>query len=259
MPYIKRNWKGEVTGLFSVPQPSFATEKLPDDHPEVLAYRTDHPVPEHLLKPQTEEEIKHSQKEYERLEKEHKSLKSAIWIFNQTFSELEIALSAMLYQAINVQPKSSRVAYAIYFSPESFGARTAIVDNVVKQISDENPKLSRLCDLWGEVLKKISGPQGTRNKIAHGVPMTVAIRNRSHARLTAPAFDVIRVGRHIAKHHQPPGLKANDILKSAKKTRWCCERIDEINRLLAAHFEDGNPTLPEKFAELEAGLKTSDS
>jgi hypothetical protein len=56
MPFVQRNWKGEITGIFAVAQPDFATEELPDEHPDVLAYRAKNPVPPELLKAPTKEE-----------------------------------------------------------------------------------------------------------------------------------------------------------------------------------------------------------
>ena len=38
MPYVSRNQAGQIDGLYGRRQ-SFADEKLPDDHAEVVAYR----------------------------------------------------------------------------------------------------------------------------------------------------------------------------------------------------------------------------
>lgn len=38
MPYVERK-DGGVSGLFSASQPGYAEEFLPEDHPEVLAFR----------------------------------------------------------------------------------------------------------------------------------------------------------------------------------------------------------------------------
>lgn len=36
--FVQRSKDGKVIGVFGQPQPGYAEEELPDDHPEVLAY-----------------------------------------------------------------------------------------------------------------------------------------------------------------------------------------------------------------------------
>jgi hypothetical protein len=87
------------------------------------------------------------------------------------------------------------------------------------------------------------------------MPITLAIRGKNHARLTSPAFDTNRVGRHI-QEGRIPGLTASEIITGAKKARWIAERIDEVNRVFSAFYDEGNPTLPDKIRELTSGLQT---
>ena len=256
MPFIQRNWKGEITGVFANAQPDYAEEQLPEDHPEIIAFRAAHPTPPEMLQPLTPAQIRQMEADHVRLRKEHDALRNAIWTFNSTFNELEIALSALLYAALNVP--NSQVAYAIYYSPNSFDARAEIVDNVIQQLTAENPRLDELVPLWAKLYKDFRSTRTMRNKIAHGMPITLSIRGKNHARLTSPAFDTNRVGRRI-RQGRIPGLTVSDIANGAKKTAWLTNRIDDVNRLLAVFYEDGNPTLPEKYRTLAEGLRTKDN
>ncbi|MEL3890291.1 hypothetical protein V6B08_08445 [Ferrovibrio sp. MS7] len=257
MPFVQRNWKGEVTGLFSLAQAGHAEEELSEDNPEVIAFRQAHPVPPELLRPLTHDERRKINHDHDRLKTEHTQLRNAIWAFNATFNEMELALSALLYSALDI--KHSQVAYAIYYSPNGFDARTEIVDNVIKQLINENPRIADLSPLWSKLYEDFRSTRKMRNNIAHGMPVTLTIRGRNHARLCSPVFDQNRVGRHIAKTGQPPGLTASSIMQGAKKARWQVERVDDVNRLFATFHEVGNPTLPQKFAALEEGLRTKDN
>ena len=40
MPYVQRDEGGKVMGLYRLPQPGYAEEFLPEDHADVVAYRT---------------------------------------------------------------------------------------------------------------------------------------------------------------------------------------------------------------------------
>lgn len=256
MPFVERNWRGEITGLFARLQPDCATETLPEDDPEVVAFKAKHPVPENFLKPLTEKESQRMAQSHKRLENEHQALRNAIWAFNAAFNELEIALSALLHEMLHIP--GGQVAYAIYYSPNGFSARTEIVANVIQQMTMENQRLKDLLPLWSALYKDFRGTRETRNAIAHGMPITLAIRGKNHARLTSPPFDANRVGRHI---HQGrvPGLTASDITNGVKKTQWLTKRIDDVNRLFAAFHDDENPTLPEKYHALKTGLRTKDN
>jgi hypothetical protein len=256
MPYVLRNWKGEITGYSEGGPMGDKSELVAEDHPDLVAYIKAHPIPPEMLRPLTEQERAEAQADWERVRKEHDEIQQAIWRFNGLFSQLETALSCLLYAAIH-QPKT-QIAYAIYFSPNGFDARREIVDNAVQQIVSENERLKPLLPLWAIINDKTTGPRNTRNKIAHGMPGTLIIRNKKHVRLTSPSFDQIRIGRPV-RAGRIPGLTASDINAASDRLIWLRERIDEVNRLLFTHFEDGNPTLPEKFAELEAGLKKPDS
>jgi hypothetical protein len=259
MPFVHRNWKGEITGLSTGGEPGAANEILPDNNDEIVAFRKAHPVPEALLKPLSPSDIVKHNQDQARIQREHEDLRTAIWAFNQAFSNFETALSALLYAALHLDSQGSHIPYVIYYSPTGFETRSEIVDNVVKQLIYENgKKLGDLLPLWATVRDEFRSVRDKRNKIAHGMPITLAIRGKNHVRLTAPPFDQIRVGSHI-RSGRIPGLTASDILDGMRKSRWLRERIDDVNRLLETFHEVGNPTLPEKFAALRDGLTKSHS
>jgi hypothetical protein len=96
MPFVRRDLRGTISGIYAKRQPGYAEEFLADDHPDIIEFREAHPVPEEMLKPLSEKAMQRSRQDWARVEKEHNELRSAIWGFNQCFSDLEIALSALL-------------------------------------------------------------------------------------------------------------------------------------------------------------------
>lgn len=252
MPFVYRNFKGEITGYAAVEQDK-AKEFVPDDDPELLAFKAKHPVTD--VPPLTPKELARLATESQKLGAERVAMTSATARFHELFSGLEVALSALLYATIN-RP-DTRVAYAIYYSPTGFDARVGIVENAVLETVLEVPTLRRLLELWPTIRKGINRSRNLRNAIAHGSQLVHHINGKMHLRLSPPAFDVIRIGRVIA-NRQIPGLTANDLKVGAQKLIWAIDRVDEVNRLLTAHYA-GDPALPERFLELEAGLKKSDS
>ncbi len=111
MPYVQRNRKGEITGIHANAQPDTAEEKLSDDNPEVVAFRARFP-PGFLTQP-SPKEWRRMERMREQAEKDHDTIRRLITAFALRFSELELALSALLYVILNT-PKT-QVAYAIYY------------------------------------------------------------------------------------------------------------------------------------------------
>jgi hypothetical protein len=83
------------------------------------------------------------------------------------------------------------------------------------------------------------------------------INGKLYARLSPPAFDVIRIGRKLARR-QIPGLSAHDIWQGVKKARALQECVDHINRLVT-EFHEGNPSLQKKYDALKRGLTKLES
>jgi hypothetical protein len=150
MPYVQRNFSGKIIGLYTNPQPQpdgtclTEPDPLPDDNPEVIAFREQHPVPPSLLTPPSREEIKALHREYESNERELRELDNAILVHMKAWAELETALSALFYETLHIEPRSSRIPYVIYYSPDGFDARQKIVDKVLRQSSRKIRKVMLL-------------------------------------------------------------------------------------------------------------------
>jgi hypothetical protein len=107
---------------------------------------------------------------------------------------------------------------------------------------------------WEVVYERISKARKLRNAVAHSSPITHLINGKPHARLSPPAFDVIRIGRKLAAR-QIPGLSGEDIRRGIIKAGHASACVDAINRLIS-EFHDGNPSLQQRFAALKACLTT---
>jgi hypothetical protein len=253
MPFVERNKRGDIVGLFAVRQRD-GQEFLPDDSPEVARFRELHPVPPELLRPRTREEVEKSRKENEAVEAEYQLLQRTILAHSRAFAELENALGALLYTALNIHPKSSRLAYAAYFSPTGFDARVSLVGNVILTFSEENSGLDKLGDKWKELHKNLDAARRLRNAIAHGTAQRFIINNKTYVRLASPAFDVIRVWRDVAKR-QIPGLTADELSKAVRRVRGLENCVDCVQRVITACREDDVETVRERLAELETSLQ----
>lgn len=244
MPYVQRNSKGEITGVYAVAQSGYAEEFLPDQNGEVVAFRAplpDAPKPEPLTPAQ--------EQMWKRVSVEYDALPSFAQHFNHAISNLELGLSTLLYAILNA--KKSKLAYAIYYSPTSLEARCDLVENALIQIASENDALDSLIPSWALISERLRRIRNVRNAIAHGSPVTLNIRGKAYARWIPPAFDVIRIGRKIDRR-QIPGLSLNDLKQGATKVHSLTECIDAVNRTVTGFH--ASEALQPKFRELEDRL-----
>lgn len=258
MPFVQRNEKGEITGLWTVRQWE-GQEELSDDNPEVVAFKERQPpLPKDFLRPSTREEAEKLQKEYETLDAEYQTSNNAALALYRGWSELELALSGLLYEVLHLPNKGSRLANVIYFSPTSLDARTTLVNNAVLQLIEEDEKgLSDLRPLWAEVFTKMGPERKTRNAVAHGSPVALNIRGKKYVRWTSPPFDHIRVGRPISKGGIP-GVSANQMSRSVQQLGHLMECVDDVNRAVVA-YRDTPSTFQEKLFALREHLKALSS
>ena len=195
--------------------------------------------------------------EHQAIDREHEQLKAAILAHQRGWAELELALSALLYEVLRIEPRSSHIAYAIYYSPTSLEARTELVYNALSQLIAENKGLAAIEPLWKLIHKSICRARKVRNVVAHGTPHTLSIQGKNYARLTSPAFDVLRVGRIILRG-QIPGIAAPDLFAAAKKLTYLMECVDDVNRAITA-FREEPPTFETRLRALQERLKSAGS
>lgn len=92
-----------------------------------------------------------------------------------------------------------------------------------------------------------------RNKIAHGAPLTLAIRGETYVRHSPPAFDVNRVGNLIPTG-TIPGVSIEQISRVNKSTLKLVDCLDATNRAIVSFYQDGPDTLRQTLPPLEASL-----
>lgn len=260
MPYVQRDSSGKITGLYTLPQPqpdgTFLTEPapLPDDNPEVIAFRERHPASQILTSP-GREEINAIDREYKSNERELRELDDAILVHMKVWSKLETALSALFYETLHTEPRSSHIPYVIYYSPDGFDARQKIVDKVLRQFFQENPESAVIEPHWEVITKEVERSRKMRNNIAHGAPLILNIREKNYVRHSPPAFDVNRVGSLIPKG-TIPGVSAKEISQSNKNILKLVECIDATNKAITAFHQDGRNALQHTLPLLENSIRT---
>ena len=258
MPYAQRDKKGKVKGLYANPQSGYAEEFLEEQNQEVQEFHKEHPLPPGFLDPLGPKDVQRLLQRSAALDREHTQLRNNIVNFSTGFAELEIALSALLYEILHIEPRFSKITYAIYFSPTGFAVRAQIVNNALHQLVEENSALTPLLPFWTKIYEDIGDSRRLRNAVAHGVPLTLNIHGKSHVRLTSPAFDVIRVSRKIASR-QIPGLCINELSRGVKKLAFLVGRVDDTNRIITSFHTSEPKLLSERIAELETNMKKSNN
>ncbi len=270
MPYIQRDFDGNIVGLYANPQPQedgtclTEPDPLPDDHPEVLAYRSAHPTPEFVAPTKEEwEKIRLAQQE---IEQDKKKLQNLMLHHFQWWAELETALSLLLQEILNIRPPGHNLARAIYFSLGGFDARMTMTTKALEQfIHDQvaadrksNQQLETLGSLWGKMNSHMRGARGTRNNVAHGQIGNLPHGGKYHARLTSPFFDPIKQGNPLAKGSLP-GMGTKDLEAAITLIRKLIGFVDRMNEAIRAFHQFGPKTFPETIARLERNLQAIES
>ena len=189
----------------------------------------------------------------EYMESEREALRDAVHLFQSDFGRLEVALANLLHAVLNAS--TSRIPYAIYYSPNSFDARVEIVGNALTELALETKVLQRLLkpQRWPFVVYRIDKIRDVRNKIAHGSAQVLIIRDKPYVRWIAPAHDVIRVGRKVA-NGQIPGLQPHDIDRHRQPFVALILVLEALNLFVREADQDG-VALRDRYRELEGRLR----
>lgn len=254
MPYVQRDLQGKITGLYARPQPGRAEEYLPEDEPDVRAFREKHPTPPGLLKRPTEKDLERQRREFEGLVKETKKLRSATLSLLHNWSFLETEMAHLFSVLIG---SDEHLAFAAYFAIANFRSRLDVVDELMDMSIPETENVPRqsLIKLWGATKDQISTLAKRRNKLAHGTIMTVAVRGKNRARVMPPFFDFRESERAVAKR-QIPGLGLDDVELFVKRLSATIKVVEQHAVMIPAIRQGAWTTLPEITSELESRLQS---
>jgi hypothetical protein len=250
MPYVQRNSKLEIVGLFANPQPGLAEEFVIEEHPEVQAIRDEMGATEWPSQMPSTTEVRRMEREQHELLAEGAGMDAAILHFLKAWSNLETSLSTLLYEALDIRPRSSRVAYAIYYSMPGFEARLRLLTEVFEQLATEQVELRDFPAIWQRVCRQMRMFRETRDLVAHGARIVLAVDGRNAVRLTSPAHDARRAGR--ADPRGPAfGGSAGDITDDASRVAVLQADIDRINRLFTQLHNRELSSFQRLLAELQ--------
>jgi len=259
--FVGRRPDGSIYGTWTCRQPDDGdhpnVEELPDDHPEVVEFMKRVPTQAQM----TAEDFRREKEDQERVDREIPQLQTFVHRHSQAWTELETALSALLYVSLNIQPKSSHIAYAVYYGLNGFNARQTVVNNTIIQLMDENKDLEPLRDPWAKIDKKLEDARRRRNTIVHGTVQTLIYGSRprkKRALLSPLPFDAIRLNRKI-KEGEDPGLNVNELSTSVQKVAKLSICIDAVNKVISGLHQSGKATLSKTIPELEASLTALNS
>jgi hypothetical protein len=267
MPYVQRNFVGKIIGLFASPAPQpdgtclTEPDPLPDDHPEVVQFLAEHPMPESISRMPTQQEMEEALKEHERLSSEQKQLQNLMLGHFQAWARLELALSGLLQIILNIQPPANQLARTIYFSLGGFEQRMTMITAVIKRFIDErvtddksNSPLRKCIDLWVGVCEEMKAARRDRNTVSHGSLINLGHGGKRHMRVTAPVFDPIRVTGPLAKGTLV-GLGIEELSLALKRVDRIAICVDCMNKCITAFHEFGPATLTGTIAVLERNLQ----
>ena len=249
MPYVQRNSKLEIIGLFSDPQPGLAEEYVAEDHPAVVAIRDEMGATEWPSQMPSTTEMRRMEREQQEIAADAKAMDAAIVHFLKSWSNLETSLSTLLYEALDIKPRSSRVAYAIYYSAPGFDARLRLLTEVFAQLAAEQSELADFPAIWQAVSRRMTDFREIRNLVAHGARIVLAIDGRNAVRLTSPAHDAKRAGRPDPRGPAHGG-SASDIIDAANRVASLQADIDHINKLFTRLHNRELPAFQHQLAEL---------
>ncbi|HVJ42985.1 MAG TPA: hypothetical protein VM639_15885 [Dongiaceae bacterium] len=230
MPYVQRNSKLEIIGLFANPLPGLAEEFVAEEHPDVLALRDEMGATEWPSQMPSTTEMRRMEREQQEISADGTAMDAAIVHFLKAWSNLETSLSTLLYEALDIRPRSSRVAYAIYYSAPGFEARLRLLTEVFEQLAAEQIELRDFPTLWQRIRQQMQMFREPRDLVAHGARIVLAIDGRNAVRLTSPAHDARRAGRTDPRGAAYGGSAA-DITGAADRVAVLQLDIDRLNRL----------------------------
>ena len=188
------------------------------------------------------------------LELERARLKDEVDLFNNGFGTLDYSLSSLLHAILGASIRD-RIPYAVYYSVTSFDARVTMVENALIEAITQNDKLKPLMAAthWPYLSEKLRTIRNLRNGLAHGSLQNMEIRDKVYVRWVAPASDVIRIGRVLARR-QIPGLTAEDVARGKRLVWPIIDCVNDLNLLLRASRRE-KTAWQERFDGLEEHLQ----
>ncbi|MBL8021074.1 MAG: hypothetical protein JNM27_15490 [Leptospirales bacterium] len=267
MPYVQRDFKGKVLGLFAVPQsqedgtPISDPDPLPDDHPDVVAFQLENPTPPFLTKSLSKTETRAFEVANEKATREVLSLKHLILSHIQEWAELETALSLLFQEILGLPNPRHNLARTIYHSLGTFETRKKMLTNVVDQLVEDcaiqdrktGKDLEVIRASWKTICLSLDTAQKIRNTVAHGHVSKIHHRKKITARLTSPFFDP-KDDRLLARGSMP-GLGSNDMESAVKRLRLLTGCMDRLNESVRAFYQFGVPGMEAKLDRLKLNLK----
>lgn len=266
MAHVERDYGGNICGVSTNPQHnedgSVRTVEMPDDHPEVVAFMSR--MPKLTQAHMTKEDFEREDREFQQAQDDGPKLERLYLDFVQIWAELETSLSALLYVVLAIEPRSSQIAYAIYYGLNGFDARLNTVSNALIQWLDErkDKELEPLRGYWDAIAKKLEkNARNKRNTIAHSTIQTLIYTDGTGKRvrraLISPLpFDVIRIQREIKETGKSRGMDVNEFTIALKRMAQLRGAVDALSHVIESHRRFGaDATLPKTIPKLEACLQ----
>ena len=190
--------------------------------------------------------------------KEKEALNALVLAFNRDFLFLENSLANLLNEVLFCKTREdSRIAHAIYFTPDSFRPRQILVNNAVKEWLIENPiGQYDFISLWAGVNDRLNSLRAIRNDLAHGSVQAFIIRDVIYVRVFPPTFtpklaDKIATGAI-------PGRSHGEIERGIGGITAAILCVDNMARALQYHDEE-EPTWKETYDALAEHLNRLNS
>ena len=181
--------------------------------------------------------------------------------FAKNFSNLENSMAELLHWVLFFRDPgtASRVAHAIYFSPDGFGQRQVIVNNALTEWLTEHPIGAHdFSPLWKRLNDRLTTLRRTRNLLAHGSVRALMIGNKDdiYVRLVPPTYSP-KLG-DLVKKGTIPGKSVEEMQQMNGGLTRVILCIQSMARAIEYH-EEGEPTWKETYDALEFHLNELDN
>ncbi|WP_421955860.1 hypothetical protein [Polaromonas sp.] len=250
MPYVQRNFIGEMTGIYANSQEGYAEEFLPDDHPEIQDFQRRYPIPD--ARPLTLDVLQRIEVENKKANENIQALGKLTLEFLNAWSTLEMSLGSLFAATLNHPQTVSRVASAVYYGLTGFEARIGATGSAIVQLADDLPELAEIIPAWMILQAALREIKKTRNHVAHGSITRIHFDGKQYVGITSPSFDP-RIGRYL-KAGSDPGLTAIQLRERINEIHPIYNALDKLNTMVSEYKRFGKETLPGTRVQLDSFL-----